>query len=269
MNTPSSLPKKVVVTGAASGIGAAAAKCLKSAGVSVIGVDIKPPAPGCVDRYIEMDQGDFASIEQAVSQMPDDLGGLLNIAGVAPHAGLPASSLLMINFYGLREFTEKMFSKLNKDAAIVNLSSGAGLGWRENMPLLKQAIKLRQATAVTAFCTEHKISPAGISNLSSYPLSKQLLIAWTATAFKVWKEHGIRMNAVAPAAVATPILDDFLTSFGEESAARMQSIGTASAQEIAEIAVMLLDTKLNWINGTTIPAERGILNYKSVAELEG
>ena len=44
----------------------------------------------------------------------------------------------------------------------------------------------------------------------------------------------------------------------------MQSIRNASAQEIAEIAVMLLDAKLNWINGTTIPAERGILNYKSV-----
>jgi NAD(P)-dependent dehydrogenase (short-subunit alcohol dehydrogenase family) len=268
MNNTKSLPENVVVTGAASGIGAAAARYLKFAGVNVIGVDIKPPVSDCVDHFIEMDQGDFDSIVTAVSQMPADLGGLLNIAGVAPHTAMPAASLLRINFYGLRYFTEKMFDKLNKGAAIVNLSSGVGMGWRENMPLLKKAIKLREADAISRFCEEQGINNQGISNNAAYPLSKQLLIAWTASAFQIWKEYGIRMNAVAPAAVATPILDDFLENFGEESAARLQSIGTSSAEEIADIALMLLDTKYKWINGTTIPAERGILNYKSAAALE-
>jgi NAD(P)-dependent dehydrogenase (short-subunit alcohol dehydrogenase family) len=268
MSDTSLLPKTVVVSGAASGIGAAAFKLLKSAGVNVIGVDIQPPAMDCTDRFIQMDQGDFNSIDQAVSQMPSDLGGLLNIAGVAPQANMSASKLLLINFYGLRYFTEKMHGKLHKDAAIVNLSSGSGMGWRENMPLVKQAFKLSDAAAVTEFCEQHQISNQGMANNAAYPLSKQLLIAWTATAFKLWHEYGVRINAVAPAAVSTPILDDFLANFGEESANRMRSIGASTAEEIADIALMLLDSRYKWINGTTIPAERGILNSQAVASLQ-
>ena len=69
------------------------------------------------------------------------------------------------------------------------------------------------------------------------------------------------MNAIAPGAVDTPILGDFLNAFGEESAARMQAIGTCSAEDVAKIARLLLDPEYEWINGTTIPAERGAITY--------
>ena len=75
------------------------------------------------------------------------------------------------------------------------------------------------------------------------------------------------MNAIAPGAVDTPILEDFLTAFGEESANRIRAIGTSSGEAIARIARLLLDPDFEWINGATIPAERGAITYGGLSKL--
>jgi len=256
----------VIVTGVASGIGAAAAKILKAAGVTVIGLDSKPPEKACVDQYIPYDQGSFSSIDKAANALSGRHDGLLNIAGVPPSAANAPSKILMVNFYGLRYLTEQLYEKLNDNAAIVNLSSAAGMGWMQNIPLLQEAIKLRDAESVTNFCELHSIHNNGMANDAAYSLSKQLLIVWTAHAFNTWKQHKVRMNGVAPAAVNTPILDDFLTNFGAETAERLKTIGVATAEEIAEIAVMLLDPAYARINGATIPAEMGAITFKGLSE---
>jgi len=257
----------IVVTGAASGIGAAAAQLLKEAGDTIIGVDIKEPAAGNVDQFVAMDQSDSASIDAAISEMLDDIDGLINSAGVPPSPKHSPAMVLKTNFYGLREFTQKLLAKMSKGSAIVNLTSGAGMGWAQNIPLLQEALAIKEIIDVDDFVTRHKIHNSGIENLAAYPLSKQLLIVWTAGAFPVWKETGVRMNAVAPGAVATPILDDFLTAFGEESANRMRAIGASSALDIAKIAVWLLDPEYAWINGATIPAERGAITYGGISKI--
>jgi NAD(P)-dependent dehydrogenase (short-subunit alcohol dehydrogenase family) len=175
--------------------------------------------------------------------------------------------VLKTNFYGLRAFTRKVLGKISQGGAIVNMSSGAGMGWPQNIPLLREALAIDDMDAIDEFVTRHQIHNDGIGNQAAYPLSKQLLIVWTATAYPIWKETGVRMNAVAPGAVATPILDDFLEAFGEESADRMRAIGAASAEDIAKIARLLLDPGYEWINGTTIPAERGAITYGGISKL--
>ena len=231
----------IAVTGAASGIGAAAARLLKEDGDTVIGIDIMEPVAGSVDQFVSMDQSDPASIDAAVSRLPDGLDGLMNIAGVAPGPKFPPAMVLKTNFYGLRTFTRKLLGKISRGGAIVNMSSGAGMGWPQNIPLLREALAIEDMDAIDEFVTRHQIHNDGIVNQAAYPLSKQLLIVWTATAYPNWKETGVRMNAVAPGAVSTPILDDFLKAFGEESADRMLAIGASSAEDIAKIARLLLD----------------------------
>ena len=257
----------IVVTGAASGIGAAAAQLLRETGATVIGVDIKEPAAGDVDQFVFMDQSDSASIDAAVSEIPDKVDGLINSAGVPPGPKHSPAMVLKTNFYGLREFTQKLLAKMSEGSAIVNLTSGAGMGWAQNISLLQEALAINQIGDVDDFTARHKIHNSGIENLAAYPLSKQLLIVWTASAYPIWKETGVRMNAVAPGAVDTPILDDFLTAFGEESATRMQAIGASSALDIANIAAMLLDPAYEWINGATIPAERGAITYGGISKM--
>lgn len=258
----------IVVTGAASGIGAAAARLLREDGETVIGIDITEPAAGSVDQFVSMDQSDPASIDAAVARLPDGLDGLMNIAGVAPSSKSPPAMVLKTNFYGLRAFTRKLLEgKISQGAAIVNMSSGTGLGWPQNIPLLREALAIDDWDSIDEFVSRQQIHNDGIGNQAAYPLSKQLLIVWTATAYPIWKETGVRMNAVAPGAVSTPILDDFLKAFGEESAERMRTIGASSAEDIAKIARLLLDPSYEWINGTTIPAERGAIIYGGISKM--
>jgi len=257
----------IVVTGAASGIGAAAAQLLRESGDTVIGVDIKEPAAGIVDQFVAMDQSDSAAISAAIAELPANISGLINSAGVPPGPQHSPAMVLKTNFYGLREFTQKLLAKISKGSAIVNLTSGAGMGWAQNIPLLQEALAINDIRDVDDFAACHAIHNNGIENQAAYPLSKQLLIVWTASAYPIWKETGVRMNAVAPGAVATPILDDFLTAFGEESAKRMQAIGASSALDIAKIAALLLDPAYEWINGATIPAERGAITYGGISKM--
>jgi len=257
----------IVVTGAASGIGAAVAQSLRESRDTVIGVDIKEPAADDVNQFVAMDQSDSAAINAAVSEMPEKIDGLINSAGVPPGPKHSPAMVLKTNFYGLREFTQKVLAKMSKGSAIVNLTSGAGMGWAQNIPLLQEALAIKEISDVDDFVARHEIHNSGIENKAAYPLSKQLLIVWTASAYPIWKETGVRMNAVAPGAVATPILDDFLTAFGEESANRMRAIGASSALDIAKIAILLLDPAYEWINGATIPAERGAITYGGISKM--
>lgn len=261
------MTRKIVITGVASGIGAATAAMLRRDGDFVIGVDINKPSAGAVDQFLSMDQSDVASIEEAVTQIPDDLDGLVNCAGVPPAAQFSPALVLRTNFYGLRYFTRKVLKKIRRGGAIVNLTSGTGMGWRQNIALLQEALAIENRQEVADLVARHQIHNQGVSNISAYPLSKQLLIVWTAAAYPIWQETGVRMNAIAPGAVDTPILDDFLSAFGAESAERIRAIGTASADAIASVARLLLDPHFEWINATTIPLERGAITYGGLSKL--
>ena len=154
--------RTIAVTGVSSGIGAASARLLRQQGATVVGFDIRAPAAGAVDRFVSLDQGDLASIDQAVTSAPSGLSGLMNIAGVAPGANFPPAKVLKINFFGLRYFTEKLLPKLDKGATIVNMSSGAGLGWSQNGPLLKEFLALGSIDEIDGFVSKHKIGNVGI-----------------------------------------------------------------------------------------------------------
>jgi NAD(P)-dependent dehydrogenase (short-subunit alcohol dehydrogenase family) len=186
--------KTIVVTGCSSGIGAASAALLKQDGDTIIGVDLNDPATGAVDQFVQMDQGDSKSIEEAVAKIPGDIDGLVNSAGVPPAERFPPAYLLKVNFYGLREFTVKVLPKIATGGAIVNLSSAAGMGWPTNAELLKEALAITDPNDVNEFAERHEIHTEGMDNLASYALSKQLLIVWTATAHSFWKDTGVRMN---------------------------------------------------------------------------
>ena len=148
--------RTIVVTGAASGIGAAACRLLRQDGDMVIGIDIRQPAAGMVDRYVVMDQSDSASIYTAVSTLPDNIDGLMNIAGVPPSPDFSPSVVLKTNFFGLREFTQKMLGKISQGGAIVNLTSGAGMGWPQNIPLLQEALAINDMCLVDDFVARHE-----------------------------------------------------------------------------------------------------------------
>ena len=115
----------IIVTGAASGIGAQTVDALKANGARVIGVDINE-TDAC-DAFIRADLSDPSSIAELVDELPSGADGLANIAGLPPTSA--AELVIKVNLLGLREFTNALVPKLADGASIVNLASLAGFGW--------------------------------------------------------------------------------------------------------------------------------------------
>jgi len=249
--------KTFVVTGAASGIGAAIARLLKTRGACVIALDRRWPGDDASDEFIEFDQGDEKSITDASAQIRRPVDGLFNVAGVPPSPRISAAELLNVNFFGLRLLTEQIAPHLNAGSAVINMSSHAGWRWRENASFAVPFLALRNGTDIAAAVKRAGVITDGLGDRSAYPLSKQLLNLWTAQSAVNADARGIRMNAVSCAGVATPILDDFFTSFGEESAARIRAIGLAQPEDIAPALAFLASSDARWIKGAIIPVDGG------------
>jgi NAD(P)-dependent dehydrogenase (short-subunit alcohol dehydrogenase family) len=244
--------KFIVVTGAASGIGAQTARELSARGARVIGVDLHE-APDCgVERWVRADLGDPASRRAAAGAIGTGIDGLANIAGLPPTRGHLA--VLRVNFLGLRDFTEEMLPKLAEGAAIVNLASLAGIGWTQAVPAVRELIGLRDAAGLEDLCERH-----GVDDARSYFLSKEALIAWTLQNRWTWRERGIRMNAVSPGPVETPILPDFLRTLGARAEEDMRVMDRPGRpQDIAPVVAFLLSPESGWIRGTNIPCDGGM-----------
>jgi NAD(P)-dependent dehydrogenase (short-subunit alcohol dehydrogenase family) len=102
--------KTVVITGAASGMGQAAATLLVELGAEVYALDVAPvSAP--VANAIYVDMKDARSIDNAVAKLPQNIDALFNCAGV-PSPPFSAQDTLLINFVGLRYLTELLVPRI-------------------------------------------------------------------------------------------------------------------------------------------------------------
>lgn len=242
--------KTIIVTGAASGIGAATAAYAAAQGANVIAVDINPPEHP-VGRFIQADLSDRSSIDRLVASIPEGTHGLANIAGLPPTR--PPAAVLKVNLVGLKYLTMLLAPKLANGASIVNLASLAGLGWAQAKDVILDSANL-DFEEVESFCTRHQIEGA-----RSYFLSKEALTVWTMQNRWTWRSRGIRMNAVSPGPVDTPILGDFIETLGaraEEDMRIMDRPGRPS--DIAPVVAFLLSDGAAWIRGTNVPTDGGM-----------
>ena len=248
--------KKIVVSGAASGIGAETAKTLKAQGAMVFGVDLNEPS-GNVDKFIKADLSDPAAIEAAVEAIPSGIDALCNIAGLPPTKDRVL--VLKVNFFGLRHLTELMIEKLNDNASIVNVASLAGLGWPEAGDQIKAFLALRDFNAVEVFCDEYGVGNEGGR---SYFFSKEALIVWTMMNRWTWRDRGIRMNCVSPGPVETPILPDFLETLGERAAEDAKIMDRPGRPEdIAPVIAFMCSEGSGWLRGANIPVDGGMYQH--------
>lgn len=247
--------KNIIVTGAASGIGAETAKTLKEQGARVIGVDINEPQVN-VDEYVKVDFEDPASIEATVGEIPAGIDAVCNIAGVPPTRDRVL--VLKVNFLGLRHFTELMIDKLNNPASIVNVASLAGAGWPQAGPQIKNLIALRDFDAVEKLCEENDVTQEGGR---SYFFSKETLIVWTMMNRWTWRDRGIRINCVSPGPVETPILPDFLETLGERAEEDMKLCGPGKPEGIAPVVAFMCSDGSNWMRGTNVHVDGGMYQH--------
>lgn len=243
--------KKIIVTGVASGIGAETARQLKAAGAVVIGVDRNTPEVE-LDGFHQLDLTDKAAVDALIETLkPLQADGLANIAGVPPTA--PPEVVVTVNLVALKRLTLGLVGSLADNASIVNLASLAGIGWEGEVAKIQAAADL-DYDDVPAFCQAQ-----GITSENSYFFTKQALVAWTHQNRWRWRERGIRMNAVSPGPVDTPILGDFLETLGERAEEDMKIMDRpGTPQDIAPVVAFLLSDGSVWLRGTNIATDGGM-----------
>lgn len=241
-----------LVTGGASGIAAEATDRLVTAGHDVIVLDRAAPARRDV-TYIPVDMGDPASIDQAVTALPERLHGLANVAGVSGVAG--AGLTLRVNFLGLRHLTLAVLDKLEPGSGIVNVASRAGHQWPLRLTQHLELAKTPDFTSGLAWLAEHPVT-----DNNGYPYSKEILRVWTQLIAPGLLDRGLRINVINPGPVETPIFREFKQLLGEE---RVQdgvnrAGRPANPTDIAPVITFLLSANAQWINGADIAVDGGL-----------
>lgn len=243
--------KTIIVTGVSSGIGQETARQIKAAGARVIGLDRNTPSID-LDVFHQVDFTDDAALEAVINVLKsENADGLANIAGVPPTA--PKEVVLAVNLVALKKLTLGVVDGLKDGASIVNLASLAGLGWEGEVAKIKASDSLTFED-VPAFCAAQDITDS-----NSYFFTKQSLVAWTLENRWTWRARGIRMNAVSPGPVDTPILGDFIETLGaraEEDMRIMDRPGTPA--DIAPLVTFLMSDGSVWLRGVNIACDGGM-----------
>jgi NAD(P)-dependent dehydrogenase (short-subunit alcohol dehydrogenase family) len=250
----------VVVTGSASGIGAAVAAAAREQGADVIGLDRNASAPGT----IQVDLADEASIAAAVEQLPPHVDALCNVAGVP--GTLPAATVMAVNFLGTRHLTELLRPRL-AGGAVVNVASAAGAGWRANLPALGELLATTSIAEGLAWYQAHswpQTTPPAPPAGDAYNVSKEALIVWTMRTAWAWRADGPRVTSVSPGGVETPILADFKASMGPGLDAVGRATGRfARPEEIAAVVLFLASPAASWVNGQELLIDGGFHGARS------
>ncbi len=242
--------KRVVVSGAASGIGAATARIAAELGAQVTGLDVKKANTA---EFIEVNLMDRASIDAAVKRLGPSVDVLFNCAGVQ---GPPFSNLetMLVNFIGLRHLTESLLPRIGKGGAIVSVASLAGQGYQRNLKNLNEFLATPGFDEARAWCESH----GDIAN--GYSFSKESVVAYTLMRAKDFGGRGVRINCTSPGITETPLLPRFEALVGKEwMETYLQGFlgRNAKAEEQAQPLLFLGSDAASYVSGANLFVDAG------------
>ena len=238
-----------LVTGGGSGIGRAAAMAFARNGYAVVVADQNEAGARTAEEiirsggtgvFIQCDVSDELSVSNMIGELTSRYGRLdaaFNNAGIEGSQSHTADCtienfdrVISVNLRGvwlcMREEIRQML-KQDEGGSIVNTSSVAGL--------------------------------IGFPNIPAYAASKHGVIGLTKTAALEYAKSKIRINAVCPGAIETPMLQRFVSNGSEarEAILAAEPIGrVGSGEEVAD-AVLWLCENASFVTGTALPVDGG------------
>ena len=229
-----------VVTGAASGIGRAVAERFLAEGASVVAGDLRPaelPGDPRHWRAVRCDvtvEDDLAALVGAADAL-GPLGVLVNCAGIS--AKIPIDDMPAPDWQRVMD---------------VNLT-GSAFAIKHAVPVMKHTGggSIINIASLAAFST------ASLHN-SVYAASKGGIVALTRALVYELSPYGIRVNALAPGIIDTPILRDHSAEWFAERAGRIPLGRLGSVADMADVVTFLASPASSYITGQTIVADGGL-----------
>jgi 2-keto-3-deoxy-L-fuconate dehydrogenase len=236
-----------LVTGGASGIGAATAGLLAERGARVAVLDLDPDAADARHLRLACDVGDRASVDRAVGRVAADLGGLdvvVNNAGIGAQGDVAANDddewrrVLDVNVVG-----------------IVRVSRAA-------LPHLRRS----ERAAVVNTCSV--VATLGLPNRALYAASKGAVLALTLAMAADHVREGIRVNCVTPGTVETPWVGRLLEAAGDPAAelaalrARQPLGRLVGPAEVAAAIAYLASPQAGATTGTALAVDGGMAGLR-------
>jgi len=246
--------KTIIITGAASGLGLATAKRLGDEGANLVLVDLKAEAleavrddlaKGTNAICVTANVSDLEQVKLYVRKALDTYG---RIDGFFNNAGIEGKQNLTEDF-GREEFDRVLGVNLN----------GVFYGMSEVL----RAMRAQGSGAIVNCASVGGIR--GIGNQSGYAASKHGVVGLTRNSAVEYGQYGIQINAIAPGAIMTPMVEGSLRQMGGDD---WEAVGKkfvepnpmkrfGKPEEVAALVAFLLSGESGFINSAVVTIDGG------------
>jgi NAD(P)-dependent dehydrogenase (short-subunit alcohol dehydrogenase family) len=230
-----------VITGAASGIGAETAAVFAAEGATVVGVDLAEGSPG--DLVFQADVSSEDDVKRVYDGTREAFGRidvLFNNAGINPNDDTSALDTSVEAWQRVQDVNLRGVFLCCKHGIPHLLESGGG-----------SVINTASFVAVMG---------AAVSQIS-YTASKGGVLALSRELGVEFARRGVRVNALCPGPVATPLLLELFAKDEEQAARRMVHVPMGrfgEPREIANAALFLASDESSYVNATSFMVDGGL-----------
>lgn len=254
------MTRTAIVTGAGSGIGLAVATRLAVEGMAVVCADVNLP------RAEDL-AGTLAQAGHRAIATHTDITDEASVAAMAARAmdWTGRIDTCIANAGVMVEGDILSLSLADWNRAMTINATGAFLTARAVMPHLL-------AQGGTLVFTASTVGLAGMKGVAAYSASKGAVVALTRQLAADYAARGVRVNAVAPGAVRTPLSEaQFRARAADEAGFQVllsQVIGRypisrwGTPEEIAEVVLFLATDRSSWMTGQIVPIDGGLLELR-------
>jgi len=178
---------------------------------------------------------------------------LLSCAGVAD--GTPV--IEKVNFIGARHLIERFFDEdmLPPGSAVAMISSGAGLGWEDQLPLIAEFLETPDFESAAKWMEAHP-------ERANYLFTKQVICAYVARQAYPFLQKGVRINATMPGPTDTPLARanaDLWLAFGQDYREPL-GLPPSTPEEQAYPLVFLCSAAASHVNGVSFVIDAGYVS---------
>lgn len=233
--------KVCVITGAAGGIGAEAVSLFRQEGATVVGVDLQEGAPGDLSLAADVtSEDDVRGMYERATEEFGRIDVLFNNAGISPTDDASVLETDLDVWQRVQDVNLKSVFLCCKYGIPHLLDSGGG-----------SVINTASFVAVMGAATSQV----------SYTASKGAVLAMTRELGVEFARQGVRVNALCPGPVNTPLLQQLYASDPEKAKRRLVHLPMgrfAEAREIAQGALFLASDESSYVTASTFLVDGGL-----------